>query len=89
MKVTLGSYHWMIFEVLIKTSIDINASYRFLKLLVIKLHQKRLFTMGFAEFRRGCASVTDESREGRPNSVMFPKNIDAMHKMIKEDSYIS
>ena len=42
----------------------------------------------FAEFRRGCASVSDESREGRPKSVVIPNNSDAVRKMIEEDWHI-
>lgn len=33
---------------------------------------------GFAEFRRGRASVGDEFHEGRPKQVIFTKNIDAL-----------
>ncbi|KAF8789812.1 Negative elongation factor A like protein [Argiope bruennichi] len=42
----------------------------------------------FAEFRRGRASVSDESREGRPKSVVIPKNIDAVRKRIEEDPHV-
>lgn len=43
----------------------------------------------FAEFRRGRTSVSDEYREGRPKSVVVPKNIDAVRTMIKEDRHVT
>lgn len=41
--------------------------------------EKTLYN-SFAEFRRIPASARGESREGRPKSVVFPNNVDAMHK---------
>ncbi|KAF8794101.1 hypothetical protein HNY73_002116 [Argiope bruennichi] len=42
----------------------------------------------FSEFLRGLASVSDESREGRPKSVVIPRNVDAVRKMIEEDRHV-
>ena len=42
-----------------------------------------------AELRRGCASVSDESREGRPKSVLIPNNIKVMCKMIEQDRHVT
>ena len=43
----------------------------------------------FAVFRHGCASVSDECREGWPKSVVIPRNIDAVRNMIKEDRHVT
>ena len=43
----------------------------------------------FTEFRHGRASVSDECREGRPKSVVIPRNIDAVRNMIKEDRHVT
>lgn len=53
-----------------------------MKLLIINHHQKTLFTF-IAEIHRGLASLSDETRKGRPKSVVLPNNIDTVCKLIK------
>ena len=55
-----------------------------MKLLIIKYHQKCLFTIGFAKFCRSRAFASDERREGRPKSAVIPSNIDSACKVIEE-----
>lgn len=43
----------------------------------------------FAEFCRGRASISDEFSEGRPKSVVVPKDIDAVRNMIEEDRHVT
>ena len=48
-----------------------------------------MFIIGFTEFRRGRASVSDESPEERPKSVVIPNSIDNVRKMIEEDWHLT
>lgn len=43
----------------------------------------------FAEFRRTRTFVSDGCRVSRPKSVVVPKNIAAVHRMIKEDRHVT
>ena len=43
----------------------------------------------YTEFKRGRSSLTDEVKEGRPKSVIVPKNIDAVRKLIEEDRHVT
>lgn len=43
----------------------------------------------YNEFNRGRCSLQDESREGRPKSVVVPKNIDAVLELIKQDRHVT
>lgn len=43
----------------------------------------------FAEFKRGRARVSDEPREGRPNTAVVPENIDAVREWIKTDRHVT
>lgn len=43
----------------------------------------------FGEFNRGRSSLTDELKEGRPKSVVVPKNIDAVRELIKQDRHMT
>ncbi|KYQ48359.1 Histone-lysine N-methyltransferase SETMAR [Trachymyrmex zeteki] len=42
----------------------------------------------YNEFNRGRRSLTDESREGRPKSVVVSENIDAVQKLIMQDRHV-
>ena len=37
------------------------------------------------EFHRGCSSLQDEFRNGRPKSVVVPETIDAVRQLILQD----
>ena len=43
----------------------------------------------FTEFNRGRSSLNDEFREGRPKSVVVPKNIDAVRELILQDRHVT
>jgi histone-lysine N-methyltransferase SETMAR len=43
----------------------------------------------YNEFHRGRHSLSDESREGRPKSVVVPENIDAVQNLIMQDRHIT
>ena len=43
----------------------------------------------FTEFNRGRSSLNDEFREGRPKSVIVPKNIDAVRELILHDRHVT
>lgn len=46
-------------------------------------------TLCFAEFNRGGRLLKDEFREGHPNSVVLPENIDIVREMIKLDRHVT
>ena len=43
----------------------------------------------YNEFNRGRCSLTDESREGHPKSVVMSENIDAVQKLIMQDRHVT
>lgn len=43
----------------------------------------------YSEFNRGRTSLQNELREGRPKSVVVPKNIDAVQKLIMLDRHVT
>lgn len=43
----------------------------------------------YNEFNRGRSSLRDESREGRPKSVVVPENIDAVRELILQDRHVT
>lgn len=43
----------------------------------------------YGEFNRGRSSLQDEFREGRPKSVVVPKNIDAVRELILQDRHVT
>lgn len=43
----------------------------------------------YNEFNRGRRSLQDESREGRPTSVVVAENIEAVHELIKHDRHVT
>jgi len=38
-----------------------------------------------AEFKRGCTSLEDDPREGRPKSAKPPEIIEQVHDMVSDD----
>lgn len=43
----------------------------------------------YNEFNRGRCSIQDESRAGRPKSVVVPEKIDAVRELIKQDRHVT
>ncbi|GBP27434.1 hypothetical protein EVAR_17136_1 [Eumeta japonica] len=43
----------------------------------------------FNEFKHGRSTLTDEFKEGRPNSVVVPQNIDAVRELIIQNRYVT
>ncbi|CAK9827565.1 Protein GVQW3 [Anthophora retusa] len=43
----------------------------------------------FAEFKRGCTSLSDEFREGRPLTTVVPANINAVRETIEVDRHVT
>lgn len=43
----------------------------------------------FNEFNRGRCSIQDESRAGRPKSVVVPENINVVRELIKQDRHVT
>ena len=42
----------------------------------------------YNEFNRGCHSLTDEFRKGRPKSVIGSENINSVQKLIRQDRHV-
>ncbi|GFT62756.1 hypothetical protein NPIL_383491 [Nephila pilipes] len=43
----------------------------------------------YNEFNRGRCSIQDESRAGRPKSVVVPEKINAVRELIKQDRHVT
>ena len=43
----------------------------------------------YDEFYRGCSSLEDEFRKGRPKSVVLPETIDAVRQLILQEFHLS
>lgn len=43
----------------------------------------------FLDFKRGCHTLQDKLREGRPKSAVVPENIDAVRDLILEDRHVT
>ena len=43
----------------------------------------------YGEFNRGCSSLQNEFREGRPKSVVVPETIDAVRQLILYDRHVT
>ena len=43
----------------------------------------------FAEFQRGHVKLCDDSRQGRPKTVVTQDNVDTVHTLIEEDRHVT
>ena len=43
----------------------------------------------YGDFNRGRSSLQDKFHDGRPNSVVVPETIDAVHQLILQDRHVS
>ena len=87
MEITREGFHWMIFYHFKKefTQQEHLASLR--EFFSNKAPLKKIVYNWFAEFCRGRASVSDESREGQPKSIVIANKIDAVRIMIEKDRH--
>ena len=89
MEITREGFRWMIFYDFSKGLTQQRCIESLRSTFGNEAPSERIVYNWFAEFRRGRASVSDESREGRPKSVVIPKNIDAVRNMIEEGRHVT